>query len=42
MPIFSRACEELRRWRLQFWKALRLSVIVNAGHLSLAGIVPDF
>ena len=41
MLTFSRACEELRMWRLQFWKALHLSVIVNAAHLSLRGIVPD-
>jgi EAL domain-containing protein (putative c-di-GMP-specific phosphodiesterase class I) len=37
----SRACEELRMWRLQSWKALHLFVTVNAAHLSLAGIVPD-
>jgi hypothetical protein len=40
-PTSSCACEELRMWRLQSWKVLHLSVIVNGAHLSLAGIVPD-
>ena len=40
-PTFSRACEELRMWRLQSWKALHLSVIVNGAHLSLADIALD-
>jgi len=41
MLTFCRACEGLRMWRLQSWRVPHLSVIVNAAHLSLAGIVPD-
>jgi len=37
----SRACEEFRMWRPQYWKALHLSSIVNGVHLSLGGVVPD-
>jgi len=40
-PTFSRACEELRMWRLQSWKAPHLSLIVSGARLSLGGIVPD-